>query len=112
MFTRLQGLIVLSKHTDLLQVGLTASEKAQAATNAREVVDALIPAEYKLADIVDDLRGVGALSVVHDDEVYISRILEQVNAAPADGATAQRLFSRENVETALGILLKLAPLFL
>lgn len=81
---------VLRNHYDSIPLLADAAVKYAAAKNAVEVVDAVVPAEYKIAAIIDDYNAPSTQGVGDDDLVAAAaRFCEAYNSAPpafpADG---------------------------
>lgn len=116
VYSKLQILVVLSGHADSFPLLANQYEAYDKAENARQVVDAIVPIEYKIADITDDLKSTGILSVNAnsdvDFELKANEFLAQVNAPSPDGATAKKLFTRDNLEHVIRLVGLLLPLII
>lgn len=112
-FNYLKAGIVLRNHFDVIPLLVETVEKYSAAKSAVQVVDAITPAEYKIAAIVDDYNGVAALNLGDDNlDALKARICAEYNSIPpAEGvATTKKLLTADNLQRVITLISLLAPL--
>lgn len=114
MFDVFKIVRVLVSHADSLPLFADTYEKYQAAKNAVQVVDAIVPAEYKVAQVCDQLMENKAVTfAVENLDQAKADLLAAANAGVVEGqVSAKKFFTPDRLEMAIKLVQLLAPLLL
>lgn len=108
----IKTVIVIGGHLQDVPLFLEAATKARAAENCVGVVDAIVPAEYKGAAIVDEVYAAAFSTDYGDFDTEAAKVCAAYNANPPAGeAKAQKLLTIENLRSVVELIGLIATLF-
>lgn len=103
--------VVVGGHLDSIPLLLETVAKVKAAENAVQIVDGVVPAQYEIANIIDEVRA-SALAFGDDNfDTHAAKVCAAFNG-PADTHTirGKRLLTIENLRTIVDLIAKFGPL--
>lgn len=106
--------VVVGGHLNEIPLLLETVGKVKAAENAVGVVDAVVPAQYAVARIVDEVRESAFSSDYVAFEVEAEKVCAAFNSLPASPgeATTKKLLTIDNLRSIAELILMFAPLLM
>lgn len=103
---------VLRNHFDGIPLLMETASKYHEAKNAVQVVDAVVPAEYKIAAIVDDYNAPTTQDVGDDNpESAVANFCTAYNTGREREIKGLALLTPERLQGIISLITLLAPLF-
>lgn len=103
--------VAIGNHMDSIPLLLETVGKVKAAENAVQVVDATVPAQYEIANIIDEVRA--SVTPFGDDnfDIHAAKVCEKFNG-PVDthSISGKRLLTIDNLRTIVELIAKFGPL--
>lgn len=103
--------VVIGGHMDSIPLLMETVSKVSAAENAVQIVDAVVPAQYEIARIIDEVRA-SSLAFGDDNfDTHAAKVCEKFNG-PADthSISGKRLLTIANLRTIVELIAKFGPL--
>ncbi len=113
MLDLVKVVVAIGGHLDQVPLLLETVEKVKDAKTAVQFVDATVPAQYAIANVVDDVRGSVTTAAVSDFDTEAAKVCTAFNAAaPAGEASAKKLLTIENLRRVAELIMLFGPIFL
>lgn len=96
--------VIIGNHLNSIPLLLETAGKVRAAENAVQIVDATVPAQYDIAGIIDEVRASPMAFGDDNFDTHAAKVCAAYNGPPAEGVSAQRLLTIENLRTIVELI--------